>query len=99
MAARRPIYCGNNSLAPELTSRQKRRGTRHECFKKGIGIGKHLPVDDSYNGPFAPIDARKIYCGTANRLPRGYHSLGNAPTCLQKGVSVGKKIHAEEQKD
>lgn len=90
------IYCGNNSRSPELRN-GKVIGTRYKCFKKGVGIGINQPYDPAYKSRFKPIDARKIYCGEAVRLPIGYDIMGNNPMCLQKGVGVGKKIRAKKE--
>ena len=95
-AARPAIYCGNNAQDTDLVAGRKRLGTRLECFRRGIGVGLHLPLDRKYAGRYVPIDTRKIYCGMAPRLPQGYHRYGNLPGCLQKGVAVGKTKKAQE---
>jgi len=79
------VYCGNN----RLNNTGNTVGTRYECFKKGIGVGKTLPCD---GGPFSPLDDRKVWCGKGEELPRGYDILGNLPMCLQKGVGVGRSM-------
>lgn len=89
------VYCGNNRNSPEL--KKKSIGTRYECFKKGFGVGYHLPYDPRYKEPFSPIDKRKLYCGNKSTLPSGYHIMGSNPMCLQKGVSIGKKSRANKQ--
>lgn len=89
------IYCGNNSLHPDLLNGTKRIGSRYECMKKGIGTGLNMPYDEEFNNPYEPIDDTKIFCGDKNILPEGYDRFGNAPQCLQKGVGIGKKIKAE----
>jgi hypothetical protein len=85
-------YCGNNRIG------HVNLGTRYECFKRGVGIGLHLPYDPSYALGYVPIDTRKIYCGIALRLPRHYHIMGNSTMCLQKGVGVGKSIKARRRR-
>ena len=89
------IYCGNNQLNSGLVNGTSRIGTRYQCLRKGIGLGRSLPYDKDYDGPFQPIDPTKIYCGNENNLPPGYDRLGNNATCLQKGVAIGKVQKAE----
>ena len=86
-----PIYCGNNALNSELVSGRAIQGTRSQCLRKGIGRGKRLPYDKNYLGPYQAIDATKIYCGNAQAIPPGYDRFGNNPSCLQKGIAIGKK--------
>ena len=88
------IYCGNNAQNPDLLSGARGIGTRYRCLKKGIGVGRHLPVDPSYAGPYVPIDTRRTYCGNSDEMPDGYDILGNLPMCLQKGVGLGKAQRA-----
>jgi hypothetical protein len=90
------IYCGNNSLHPDLVNGIKVLGSRYQCLRKGIGTGLNLPLDPDYGGPYAPIDNRRIYCGNAVVLPDGYDSMGNLSQCLQKGVGIGKLQRAED---
>ena len=92
------IYCGNNSLSKELTSKKKRRGSRFECFRKGVGLGLAQPVDKSYTNKYKAIDKRKMYCGKARSLPDGYSIMGSSSMCLQHGVGVGKKLKAKRSK-
>jgi hypothetical protein len=92
------IYCGNNSLSKELTSKKKRRGSRFECFRKGVGLGLAQPLDKSYTNKYKAIDKRKMYCGKARGLPDGYSIMGNAPMCLQHGVGVGKMLKVKRSK-
>lgn len=87
------MYCGNNRRNSEVKNGNLVIGNRYGCLKKGIGIGMNLPADPEYKD-YAPIDTRKIYCGKAPRLPRGYQLMGSNSMCLQKGVGVGKKIKA-----
>lgn len=90
------LYCGNNARSPELRKGGKIIGNRYQCFKKGVGLGLSQPYDPAYASRYVPIDGRRIYCGTANRLPAGYDILGNSPMCLQKGVGVGKVQKAKK---
>ena len=92
------IYCGNNSLSKELTSKKKRRGTRFECFRKGVGLGLAQPLDKSYLSKYKAIDKRKMYCGKARSLPDGYSIMGSSSMCLQHGVGIGKKLKAKRSK-
>lgn len=88
------IYCGNNAQNPDLLSGALTLGTRSRCLRKGIGVGRNLPLDPSYAGPYAPIDARREYCGDASEMPDGYDIVGNLPRCLQRGVGIGKAQRA-----
>jgi hypothetical protein len=90
------IYCGNNSLHPDLLNGTKIMGTKYECLKKGIGTGLNAPFDSNYTLPYQAIDDRKIYCGNQAVLPPGYDIMGNAPQCLQKGVGIGKVQRAQQ---
>ena len=92
------IYCGNNSLSKELTSKKKRRGSRFECFRKGVGLGLAQPLDKSYLSKYKAIDKRKMYCGKARSLPDGYSIMGSSSMCLQHGVGIGKKLKAKRSK-
>lgn len=86
------IYCGNNKNNPKLLNGEQIPGTRYQCFKKGVGIGKNMPpsIDDT---DYSPLYVKeKIFCGNGNTVPQGYDKLGIPSECLQKGVGVGKKI-------
>ncbi len=83
------ISCSNNRLS------LSKKGTRHACFRKGIGVGINQPIESSYRDKYEPLDKRKIYCGKSAKLPSGYSIMGNLPMCLQKGVGVGKTIKAK----
>jgi hypothetical protein len=85
-----PIYCGNNRNHSSLKKGKQKIGTRHSCLKKGVAIGLSLPYDPEYENSYSPIDKRKTWCGKNNKIPKGYHILGNNPLCLQKGISLGK---------
>lgn len=87
------IYCGNNALEPTLLDGSKRIGTRRECFRIGVGRGIHLPYDPKYNGPHQPINDENIYCGDGP-LPANRTRNGSIPSCLQKGIGIGKSIKA-----
>lgn len=89
---KKPSYCGNNKLYPDLLKGKVKLGTRFECLKKGIQNGKYLGKDPKYSGDYEPIDTRKIYCGNKSDLPEGYDYLGNPPLCLQKGTGLGKRL-------
>lgn len=78
------VYCGNN----RFQLRNQELGTRYQCFKKGIGVGKNLGRQR-----YEPIDAvDKIYCGNRNILPRNYDYIGSRVECLQRGVGVGRSL-------
>lgn len=92
------VYCGNNANSPQLNDDVQ--GTRHQCLKKGVGIGKNLPFDRDYSVEYNPIVDRQIYCGTKEQLPRGYAVFGSSAECLQKGVGIGKRMkYLESQHD
>lgn len=88
---KKKIYCGNNRLYKPLVNGDVVMGTRYECFKKGVGIGKNMEPDD-FDVDYAPIYNPKIFCGNGNTLPEGYNRLGQPYECLQKGVGVGKGL-------
>ena len=81
------IYCGNNSLYPDLVAGNSRLGNRLECFKKGVGVGKNIIVRCD---PYAPINRNLIFCGLSP-LPPGY-TYGTPLDCKRKGVGVGISI-------
>lgn len=82
------MYCGNNRLAVG----NRRIGTRHECLKRGVGIGMNLPPDPDYARGYEPIVDRKLYCGNRSQLPAGYRAFGTNTECLQMGVGIGKRM-------
>ena len=85
------IYCGNNQHIPH-------RGTRAACYRKGRGIGLHLPVDPNYdedNFDYDPIDDRDIYCGNDDQHVLAPNQImGRLNWCLSKGIGIGKRIRA-----
>ncbi len=91
------IYCGNNRLNNNLVNGNSRLGNRYECFKKGLGKGLSLPIDENYRNGYEPIDNTRIYCGNREELPENYDRFGNLPHCLQKGIGVGKRIKIENE--
>ena len=85
------VYCGNNANYKGIAEGTHRVGTRAECIRIGIGVGKNTIFPDySYDDAYAPIDNRRVYCGNAAVLPAGYNYMGNNSMCLQKGVGIGK---------
>lgn len=80
------MYCGNNANV------NIPRGTRYQCLKKGIGVGKNLPLDKDYGIPYAPIVNRGVYCGNDAVLPPNYLIFGAPSECLQIGVGIGKQM-------
>jgi hypothetical protein len=90
------IYCGNSANYNGLITGTHVPGTNYQCMRRGIGIGLHLPYDESYTQPYAPIDGRKFYCGNAPAPPigGGYFAIGSASKCQQIGVGVGKAQRA-----
>lgn len=86
------IYCGSNSLNPQLIANggTQNIGTRHQCLRKGIGKGLNMPFDPSYNDPYQPIDPRQFYCGDNVVLPAGYDANGTIQQCLSKGIGIGR---------
>lgn len=80
-------YCGNNKF------KSGRRGSRYECFKRGVGIGRNtLSLNTLKDGKYEPIVNRKWYCGNKRRAPRGYGGLGSNSECLQLGFGVGQQL-------
>lgn len=92
------MYCGNNRNNPDVVSGEKKIGTRYDCFRRGIGVGKNLPFDPSYAVPYDPIDTFTVYCGKNKQLPSGYDKMGSLPQCLRKGIGVGKSIQSKKGK-
>lgn len=89
------MYCGNNRLNRRVLSGEVVIGNRYDCFRRGVGLGLKMPIDldDEY---YEPLDDKRVYCGKSSILPAGYDSVGNLPTCLIKGVGVGKRITREK---
>ena len=91
------IYCGSNSLNPQLVANGgvKTIGSRHQCLRKGIGQGLHMPVDLGYNSPYQAIDPRRFYCGDNAVLPAGYTANGTLQQCFNTGIGVGRRQLAQ----
>ena len=89
-----PTYCGNNINDIKLLSGTHVLGTNYQCLQKGIGVGMHLPYDDTFSGPYAPVDPRRFYCGNLAVPPAGYFAHGSPSKCLQIGVGIGKSQKA-----
>lgn len=85
------MYCGNNKKHPSVVKGEKKIGNKYDCFRKGVGVGLNLPIDESFV-EYKPIDKRRIYCGKEKKLPHGYDLIGNNSLCLRKGVGIGKKL-------
>lgn len=81
------VYCGNNLNAVE----NRKIGTRHQCFKRGVGIGLGQPIDNQYSKAYQPIDNRKKWCGDGS-MPEKYDVIGNNAECMQLGIGVGKRL-------
>ena len=92
------IYCGSNRLNPQLVGNGglKTIGSRHQCLRKGIGQGLHMPLDPSYNNPYQPIDPRRFYCGDNAVLPAGYSANGTLQQCFNTGIGVGRHQLAQQ---
>lgn len=88
------IYCGNNSLHPDVVNGNAIIGTKFRCLKKGYGAGFYGEIDLNFLNDYEPIDRRKIYCGNRQEVPEGYDRQGNLPSCFQKGFATGKKERA-----
>jgi len=88
------MYCGNNRNDPRLVIDGERIGTRYECLRKGIGVGKNLPFDPSYAVDYDPIDRTRTYCGLQNRKPMGYNRMGSPSSCLRTGIGIGRRMRA-----
>jgi hypothetical protein len=91
------IYCGSNSLNPQLVANGgvKTIGSRHQCLRKGIGQGLHMPLDLGYNSPYQAIDPRRFYCGDSAILPAGYTANGTLQQCFNTGIGVGRRQLAQ----
>jgi hypothetical protein len=91
------IYCGSNSLNPQLVANGgvKTIGSRHQCLRKGIGQGLHMPLDLGYNSPYQAIDPRRFYCGDNAVLPAGYTANGTLQQCFNTGIGVGRRQLAQ----
>ena len=84
-------YCGNNLNFTGLINGTHALGTNYQCLRKGIGVGRNLPYDESYSQPYNPVDDRKFYCGNNPILPDGYYAIGSPSKCLAIGVGLGKQ--------
>lgn len=82
-------YCGNNRYVLERPNVVL--GTRYECFRKGVGVGRNLPRPQNPER-YSPIDRERIFCGKSRRLPPNYDMIGTRGECLRKGVGVGKRL-------
>jgi len=63
-------------------------------MRKGFFIGRNLPYDENFAGAYAPVDARRHYCGNAPDVPAGYFGDGSPSICLRKGIGIGKAQRA-----
>jgi len=98
LVVRQPyIYCGNNSLHPDVVNGNAVIGTKFRCLKKGYGAGFYGEIDLNFLNDYEPIDRRKIYCGNREEIPEGYDRHGNLPSCFQKGFATGKRERAMRQ--
>jgi hypothetical protein len=88
------MYCGNQANFPGLVAGTHVLGTNYECLRRGIGVGSHLPYDNSYAQPHVPVDARRFYCGNNPAAPVGYFTVGSPSKCQQIGIGVGKAQRA-----
>lgn len=86
------MYCGNNRLYSKLLTGEVVLGTRYQCLRRGIGVGKNIPYDSKYEDEYEPIDPTRIYCGMKNYLPRGYDRFGSLADCHRMGVGIGKRL-------
>lgn len=91
---KKKIYCGNNYN--ELKDGTKKLGSRNSCLKRGIGIGKNLPIDLNFANKYKPIDKTKYYCGNDKKLPEKYDVFGSLFKCHTIGIGVGKSLSAKE---
>lgn len=88
VAARPEVYCGTDLLLPPEYDVM---GNRHQCLRKGVGVGMMLPDAQRtafLARPYVP-SAQQLYCGNATALPVGYTHFGTRSQCLKKGVGVG----------
>jgi hypothetical protein len=92
-------YCGNNANFQGLITGTHIVGTNYQCLRKGIGVGKNLPYDESFSGNYTPIDPRTFYCGNSDVIPNnmGYFAVGWPAKCLQTGIGIGKARKAVQK--
>ena len=89
------VYCGNNALAPELTSGGAIAGTRSQCFRRGVGAGLHAAIppggEDEFiakwTAPYRKLVDQPLHYGD------GHAPAGKFPAtlsqCLARGFAVG----------
>lgn len=87
------MYCGNNAKDPDLLSGKKALGTSYDCFRRGVGVGKHLPRSE-LEVEYEAIHRNNIFCGKnfGPEQEAKYDRMGSPSECLRKGVGVGKGL-------
>ena len=91
------IYCGNNAKSKKLTKEKYKIGKSYECLRKGIGVGKNLPLNTDMLGPYKPIKKRTFFCGKKSNWDRQkYDRIGDPTECLRAGIVIGQKLKADE---
>ena len=91
------IYCGNNAKSKKLTKEKYKIGRSYECLRKGIGVGRNLPLNTDMLGPYKPIKKRTFFCGKKSNWDRQkYDRIGDPTECLRAGIVIGQKLKADE---
>jgi hypothetical protein len=92
------VYCGDGANLPDDYDAL---GSRHQCLKKGIGIGMGMSSDDvSKVTTRAPSVQRseRTYCGSSETLPDGYNRFATRHECMKKGVGIGARMPADKRR-
>ena len=104
-ASRKRIYCGNNALAHELTSRQAVVGKRSECFRKGYGGGFYATIPpggheefiQKWSAPYRRLVEQPLHYGDgptpAGKIP------ATLSQCLSRGFAVGSIQKAKKMRN
>lgn len=93
------MYCGDYKKLPTSYTTF---GTRNECLRKGIGVGKYMSESkkDEIKRKYSSIsqqDRVKIYCGNKNAIPdTSYKRMGTRNECLKRGVGIGARIELNQ---
>jgi hypothetical protein len=88
------VYCGNNRVYAD--NKGLVIGTKYDCLRKGIGVGKATGDFKDYDEKYEPIDDINFFCGRGEMLPAGYDRPGTRSECFSKGYGRGRQIAFEE---
>jgi hypothetical protein len=84
------VYCGNNRIHAE--NKKLHIGTRYQCLRKGIAVGKNSEISNDYEEKYAPIEEILFFCGNGDAAPPEYDRLGTRSECFSKGFGRGRQI-------